>query len=179
MLQHDLDTDRPVHLLAISMLYNVPARDHLRSAPEVFVNVTAHIVVPDAAVAAQWYARAFGAREKSRIPLPGGKVMSVEVQFGDAVVHIGSEFPAMGIVSPLTVGGTSTVLQLETDDADALWGRALRAGATERHPLADQFWGERHGQLVDPFGHRWNIAQRLREVPQEEIVAAAAKAFGG
>ena len=84
----------------------------------------------------------------------------------------------MGIVSPLTIGGTATVLQINTDDADGLWTRALNAGAEARHELADTFWGERHGQLTDPFGHRWNIAQRLHDVPHAEIVAAVAEAFG-
>ena len=142
------------------------------------MNVAAHIVVPDAVEACAWYTNAFGARELNRIPLPGDKVMSVELAFGDSVVHVGSEFPDMGIVSPLTIGGTATVLQLNTEDADGLWTRALDAGAEARVELADTFWGERHGQLTDPFGHRWNVAQRLREVPQDEIVAAAAQAFG-
>jgi PhnB protein len=142
------------------------------------MNIAAHIVVPDAAEACAWYADAFGARELSRIPLPGDRVMSVELAFGDSVVHVGSEFPEMGIVSPLAIGGTATVLQINTDDADGLWTRALTAGAEARHELADAFWGERHGQLTDPFGHRWNVAQRLRDVPQDEIVAAAAQAFG-
>jgi PhnB protein len=143
------------------------------------VDVTAHIVVPDAGAAAEWYAQAFGAVEESRIPLPGGSVMTVELRFGDDIVNVASEFPDAGIVSPLTIGGTATVLQLATDDADALWARALEAGAEPRHELADQFWGERHGQLTDPFGHRWNVAQRLRDVPPEEVAAAAAQIFGG
>jgi PhnB protein len=103
--------------------------------------------------------------------------MSVELAFGDSVVHVASEFPDLGIVSPRTIGGTATVLQINTDDADGLWARALSAGAAG-HELADAFWGERHGQLTDPFGHRWNVAQRLRDVPHDEIVAAAANAFG-
>ena len=143
------------------------------------MNIAAHIVVPDAAEAADWYSNAFGAREVSRIPLPGGKLMTVELAFGDSVVHVGSEFRDRGIVAPLTIGGTATVLQINTDDADGLWARAIKAGAEARHELADSFWGERHGQLGDPFGHRWNIAQRLRDVPHDEIVAAAAEAFGG
>jgi PhnB protein len=142
------------------------------------MNVTAHIVVPDAAAAAAWYVRAFGASERSRIPLPGGKVLSVELSVGASLLHVGSEFPAFGIVSPLTLGGTATVLQLETDDAAALWARALAEQATIRHALAEQFWGELHGQLTDPFGHRWNVAQKLRAVPHDELVAAAARAFG-
>jgi PhnB protein len=141
--------------------------------------VSAHIVVPDAGAAADWYVRAFGAEELSRVPLPGGKVMTVELRFGDSVVHVASEFPEFGILSPLAIGGTATVLQIETDDAEAAWKRAVDAGADVLHELADQFWGERQGQLTDPFGHRWNISQRVREVPQDEIVAAAARVFGG
>ena len=142
------------------------------------MEVTAHIVAGDAAEAAAWYARAFGAEERSRIPLPGGRTMSVEIAIGDSAVHIGSEFPDFGIVTPLTIGGTATVLQIETDDARALWARAVEGGAVVRLELAEAFWGELHGQLVDPFGHRWNVAQRIREVSQEEIVKAAAEAFG-
>jgi PhnB protein len=143
------------------------------------MNIAAHIVVRDAAEAAAWYANAFGAQELSRIPLPGDKLMTVELAFGDSVVHVGSECPDMGIASPHTIGGTATVLQINTDDADGLWTRAINSRAEVRHKLADSFWGERHGQLSDPFGHHWNIAQRLRDVPHEEIVAAAAQAFGG
>jgi PhnB protein len=143
------------------------------------MNVTAHIVVPDADEAAAWYAKAFGAREQSRIPLPGGRVMTVQLSFGDSLVHVGSEFPEAGIVSPLRIGGTATVLQIDTDDVDAAWVRAVDAGAQVRHELADQFWGERHGQLVDPFGHRWNLAQQMRDVSPQEIERGAAAAFGG
>jgi PhnB protein len=141
------------------------------------VKIDAHTVVPDADVAAAWYARAFGAEEVSRIPLPGGGVLSAVLRFGDSRVHVASEFPEFGVVSPLTIGGTATVLQINTEDADALWSRAVEAGAEVRHELADQFWGERHGQLADPFGHRWNIAQHLRDIPADEIAAAAARMF--
>src|SRR6266545_539696 len=142
------------------------------------MNVSAHIVVPEAAEAAEWYAKAFGARERSRIPLPGGRLMTVVLSFGDSHVHVGSEFPEAGILSPLRIGGTATVLQIDTDDVDAAWVRAVDAGAQIRHELADQFWGERHGQLVDPFGHRWNLAQHMRDVSPEEVERAAAAAFG-
>jgi PhnB protein len=141
--------------------------------------ITPHIVVPDAAEAAAWYAEAFGAKERSRVPLPNGRVLTLEIEIGGSVVALASEFPDFGIVSPLTVGGTSTVLQIQTDDATALWTRALSAGAEERHPLAEAFWGELHGQLTDPFGHRWNIAQHLRDVSPDEVARAAAEAFGG
>jgi PhnB protein len=141
-------------------------------------SISPHIVVPDAEAASAWYSRGFGAREINRVPLPGGKLMTVEVQIGDSVIHVGSEFPDFGILSPLSIGGTANVLQITTDDAEALWRQALDAGAEVRHPLAEQFWGELHGQLTDPFGHRWNIARRIRNVPPAEVAAAAAQVFG-
>jgi PhnB protein len=127
------------------------------------MNLTAHIVVTDADAAAAWYADAFGASERGRVPLPSGGAMTVELAIGDSSLHVGSEFADA---------------EIQTDDADELWARALGAGAEVRHDLADQFWGERLGQLLDPFGHRWNIAQRVRDVTPEELAAGAAKAFG-
>jgi len=143
------------------------------------VKVAPHIVVRGAADAAEWYARAFGAEERSRVPVPGGKLMSVELSFGDTLVMVADEFPKMGVLSPLSIGGTATVLNITTDDVDALWGRAVEAGAEVLSPLQDAFWGERHGQLVDPFGHKWGLAQHIRDVPHDEVVKAAAEAFGG
>jgi PhnB protein len=143
------------------------------------MRITPHIVVRDAARAAEWYAQALGAEELSRISLPGGKLMSVELRLGASTVMIADEFPDAGILSPLAIGGTSTVLNLETDDVDGLWQRALDAGAEVHRPLQDAFWGDRHGQITDPFGHRWGLAQHIRDVPHDEIVRAAAEAFGG
>ena len=141
--------------------------------------ITPHIVVRDAARASEWYQGALGAEERSRVPLPNGKVMIVELQFGDSAVMIADEFPEQGIVSPLTLGGTYGALQIATNDVDTLWRRALDAGAEVFHPLADTFWGERQGQIIDPFGHRWGLSQHLRDVPHEDIVRAAAEAFSG
>jgi PhnB protein len=143
------------------------------------MDISVHIVVPDAGYAADWYAQAFGARELGRVPLPRGRMMSVVLAVGDSQVHVGSEFREAGILSPLSIGGTPVVLQITTDDADAVWQQARDAGAAVVHELTDQFWGERHGQLTDPFGHRWNIAQHVRDVPPDEVAAAAAAAFGG
>ena len=140
--------------------------------------IVAHIVVQGAQRAAAFYAEAFGADEVSRIPVPDGRLMSVQLRIGGGLLHLADEFPEMAVLAPPTIGGTPVVLALEVDDAEAVFARALAAGATARQPLADMFWGDRHGQLDDPFGHRWNIGQHLREVPHEEIVAAAAKVFG-
>jgi PhnB protein len=140
--------------------------------------ITPHIVVRDPERALAWYAEVFDAKECSRIPLPGGKIMAIEVAIGDSTVMVADEFPDAGIVSPLTLGGTYGALVIATDDADMVWERALAAGADVFHPLGDTFWGERFGQVIDPFGHRWGVAQHLRDVPHDEIVKAAAEAFG-
>jgi PhnB protein len=141
--------------------------------------VTPHIVVRGAGEASEWYQRAFGAEERGRVPVPGGKFMQIELRFGESAVMLADEFPELGVVSPLTLGGTYGALTIETDDADVLWARALEAGAEVSTPIQDAFWGERHGQILDPFGHRWGIAQHLRDVSAEEINAAAAAMFGG
>ena len=141
--------------------------------------ITPHIVVGDAAAAARWYATVFGAEERSRLEVPGGKLMQVELWFGDSPVMLADEFPDMGVLSPLSVGGTATVLHFSTDDADAVWQRAVDGGAEVRQPLGEAFWGDRYGQITDPFGHRWGIAQHLRDVPHEELERAVAEVFGG
>jgi PhnB protein len=142
-------------------------------------SITPHIVVGDAARAADWYRAVFGAEERGRLEVPGGKLMQVELWFGDSAVMLADEFPEIGVLSPKSVGGTATVLHFSTDDADAVWQRALDGGAEVRQPLGDVFWGERYGQITDPFGHRWGIAQRVREVPREELAKAVREAFGG
>jgi PhnB protein len=154
-------------------------RSQVKAVPDGMHTITPHIVVRDAARAVEWYKQALGAEERGRVPLPGGKLMSVELWFGDSAVMVADEFPEMGVVSPQTVGGTSTVLNLYTEDVDTLWQRAVDAGAEVLHPLQDAFWGDRHGQLTDPYGHRWGLAEHLRDVPPEEVVRAAAEAFGG
>jgi PhnB protein len=143
------------------------------------MKVTPHIVVRGAAEAAEWYERALGAEIGTRIPVPGGRFMQIELRFGDSTVMIADEFPEFGVVSPLTLGGTYGALTITTDDVDALWTRALAAGAEVHAPLQDAFWGERHGQVIDPYGHRGGLAQHLRDVPHDEVVAQAAAVFGG
>ena len=101
-----------------------------------------------------------------------------ELRFGDSTLAIADEFPDLGIVSPQALGGTYGALHLAVDDAaTTVWQRALDAGATEFEPLHDAFLGDRTGQFIDPFGHRWAIDQHLRDVPHEEVVRLAAEAF--
>ena len=139
--------------------------------------ITPHIVVQGADRAAAFYRDAFGAEELDRIPTPDGRLMSVQLRIGDSVLHLADEFPEMGVLAPPSVGGTPVVFSLDVSDADAAFAQALAAGAEVRQPLQDMFWGDRHGQLEDPFGHRWSVSQHLRDVPHDEIVAAAARLF--
>ena len=141
------------------------------------MGITAHIVVQDAEQAGAFYREAFGAEEIDRIPLPDGRLMSLQLRIGDSTLHVADEFLEMGVLAPPSIGGTAVVLALDVSDAEAQFAQALAAGAEVRQPLADQFWGDRHGQLDDPFGHRWNVSQHVRDVPHDEIVAAAAKLF--
>jgi uncharacterized glyoxalase superfamily protein PhnB len=139
--------------------------------------VTPHIVVAGADRAAAFYRDAFGAEEIERIPTPDGRLMSVQLRLDGGLLHIADEFPEWGVLAPPAIGGTAVVLALDVADADAVFARAVAAGAEVRQPLQDMFWGARHGQLEDPFGHRWNVDQHLRDVPHDEVVAAAARMF--
>lgn len=140
--------------------------------------ITTHIIVAGAARAAQWYTTVLGAEEKSRITLPDGRLLHLELWFGPSVVMVADEFPEHGALSPATTGCTSAVLYLQTSEVDAVWARALEDGAIVARPLADTFWGEREGQIVDPFGHRWGLSQHVRDVSLEEMSRAAAEVFG-
>jgi uncharacterized glyoxalase superfamily protein PhnB len=141
------------------------------------MKITAHIVVQGAERAAAFYADAFGAQELSRIPTPDGRLMSVQLRIGSSDLHLADEFPEMGVLAPPSIGGTAVVLALDVSDAEAAFARALAAGAEVRQALAEMFWGDVHGQIEDPFGHRWNIGQHVRDVPHDEVVAAAAEIF--
>jgi PhnB protein len=141
--------------------------------------ISAHLVVRDAGRAAEWYTTFLGGAELGRIPVPDGRLMQVELRFGDSQVMLADEFPELDVVSPHTLGGTATVLHLGCADVDAVWQRVLEGGARVRQRLADTFWGERYGQVTDPFGHRWGLAQRVRDVPRDEVARAAWELFGG
>ncbi len=140
--------------------------------------LTPHLVAREPAAAAAWYGSVLGAVEEGRITLPGGRVLSIDLRFGDSRLALGDEFPGMGILSPQTLGGTYGALHLSVEDAGAVWGRALRAGAKVFEPLREAFWGDLTGQFIDPFGHRWAIDQHLRDVPAGEVARLAAEAFG-
>jgi uncharacterized glyoxalase superfamily protein PhnB len=141
------------------------------------MSITPHIVVQGAERAAAFYRDAFGAEEIERIPTPDGRLMSVQMRLNGGRLHLADEFPELNVLAPGSLGGTAVVLSLDVADAGAVFAQAVAAGATVRQAPQDMFWGDRHGQLEDPFGHRWNVSQHLRDVPHDQIIAAAAQAF--
>ena len=136
---------------------------------EGFHSVTAYLIVDNAGAAIEFYRKAFGATETLRMPGPEGKIMHAEVTIGDSPVMLADEFPEMGARSPKSVGGSPVGLMIYTEDADAMFTQAIAAGATEERPLADQFYGDRSGTVVDPFGHKWTIATHTEDLTPEEI----------
>lgn len=145
--------------------------------PKGYHVVTPHIVVPNADEALAWYGRAFGAKELYRMAAPDGKVMHAEMKIGDSIVMLSDEFPDRGLRSPKTLGGNASSLMIYTKDVDALFERAVGAGAKVTMPVADMFWGDRYGQLEDPFGHQWAIATHKEDVPPKEMAKRMAAAF--
>ena len=141
-------------------------------------HVTPHLVVSDAAAAIDFYAKAFGAREFFRMPAPdGNKLMHAELRIGESPLMLTDEFPEMGSQSPSTLGGTAVTIHLYVEDVDAVYERAVAAGATAVMPPQDMFWGDRYGRLLDPFGHSWSLATHVRDPSPEELEAGAKAAF--
>ena len=144
----------------------------VKAIPDGMHSLTPHLVCRDAAAAIDFYGRAFGAIERFRLPAPNGKIVHACVQIGDSQLFLVDEMPEHGAHGPQALKGTPVTIHLQVEDADAAFARAMRAGAMVTMPLADMFWGDRYGQVVDPFGHHWSIATHLREVSREEMVAA-------
>jgi len=149
----------------------------VKPVPEGYHRVTPHLVVKNAAEAIPFYEKAFGAKELNRASGPGGGIMHAEMQFGDSRVMLNDEFPDMGAFSPESLKGTPVVLHLFVEDVDAAFDRAIKAGCEPLMPLSNMFWGDRYGQVRDPFGHRWSLATRIENLTPEESMRRAEKFF--
>lgn len=141
--------------------------------PDGYHSVTAYLIVDDAAKALDFYREAFGARELFRLPMSDGngsdKIGHAEIQIGDTRVMLADEFPQMNALSPTHRGGATASFMIYVEDADAAWAKAIKAGAKEDRPVTDEFWGDRIGTVVDPFGHKWSLATHIEEVAPEEM----------
>jgi PhnB protein len=143
--------------------------------------VTPYLAVSDAAAAIEWYKKAFGARELTRMAAPNGQVMHAEIMIGDSRVMLSDVFPGSDTRDPQSVGGTTTNMHIYHKDVNRLWQQALASGAQVSMPLDDQFWGDRYGKLRDPFGHNWALSYRAKMTKEEmeRKRQQAMEAFGG
>ena len=137
--------------------------------PEGYHTLTPYLAVDNAADAIEFYERAFGAKERMRMPGPEGKIGHAEIQIGDSIVMLSDPFPQSTVRSPSDVGGTTASLFMYVDDVDAVVEQAVSAGATVTMEVADQFWGDRFGSIADPYGHTWSIATHVEDLTPEEI----------
>jgi PhnB protein len=151
----------------------------VNAVPKDMHTVTPHLICAGAAAAIDFYKKAFGAVEVSRMAGPDGKIMNAIIRIGDSPVLLVDENPQWGNLGPKTLKGSPVVIHLSVDDADALAVRAAAAGAKITLPVSEMFWGARYGQLEDPFGHRWSVATQVRDVTPEQMQAAVEKMGGG
>jgi PhnB protein len=141
-----------------------------KAIPEGFHAVTPHLVTRDAAKAIEFYNWAFGAELQGKShDSPDGKITHATLKIGDSLLMLADEFPSFGSLSPESLGGSPVVIHLYVEDVDAVFNRAVSAGATSTMPLMDAFWGDRYGQLTDPFGHRWSLATHKENLTDEEV----------
>jgi PhnB protein len=140
----------------------------IKEVPKGFHAVTPYLIVTDSARAIDFYKRAFGAEELLRLDGPDGKVVHAELKIGDSIIMLSEEMPGH-TRSPQSLGGTAVDIMLYVKDVDQVFNRAVAAGAKVAIPLSDMFWGDRYGQVTDPFGHSWSLATHKEDVPPEEL----------
>jgi PhnB protein len=141
----------------------------VKPIPDGHHTVTPYLIVGGAEEAIAFYKRAFGAEELMRMEMPGGKVGHAEIKIGDSPIMLADEYPDMGFVGPRSLGGTPVSVCVYVEDCDAIFNRAIEAGATEMKPVQDMYYGDRMGTLVDPFGHVWTIGTHKEDVSVEEL----------
>ena len=144
-----------------------------RPVPDGYHTATPYLILDDATSALDFYKRAFGATELHRYDAPGGKIGHAEIKFGDSVIMMADAYPDMGYRSPKSYGGTPVSIMLYVENVDALFKRAVDAGAKVQRPVENQFYGDRTATIEDPFGHVWTIATHVEDLTHEEIMRRA------
>src|SRR3990172_1782053 len=139
----------------------------VRAVPEGYATVTPALILRDATKAIEFYKKAFGAKERELILGPDNKVMHAEIEIGNSIVMLGDEM--MGYRSAETIGGSPVAFYVYVEDVDTAFQNALDAGAKQTMKVSDMFWGDRIGQLEDPFGYKWSIATHITDLTMEQI----------
>ncbi|HSB84217.1 MAG TPA: VOC family protein [Nitrosarchaeum sp.] len=152
----------------------------VKPIPDGYHTVTPTLTIHGASDAIEFYKKAFDAKEIYRFSGHDGKfIMHAEIRIGDSALMLCDEMPEMGCLSPTSTGGPSGAIYLYVDDADSVFNKAISFGAKPMMPMMDGFWGDRFGILSDPFGHRWTVATRKKEMSMEEIQKAGAQFMKG
>lgn len=136
--------------------------------PEGYHSVTPYLIADGAARALDFYRDAFGAQELFRLPM-GDRIGHAEFRIGDSTLMIADEFPDLNALAPRTRGGPTATFMIYVEDVDAAYARAVKAGATADRPVKNEFWGDRVGTVIDPFGHKWSLATHVEDVPPDEL----------
>jgi len=140
---------------------------NVKPIPQGYTTVTPSITLNDTPKAIEFYKKAFGATERSRVPGPDGKIVHAEIQIGNAIIMMNDE--CMGQRSPKSFGGSPASFYLYFEDADAAFKKAIAAGGKQLMPVTDMFWGDRMGHFEDPFGYTWNVATHVKDMTPEEM----------
>ena len=146
----------------------------VKSVPEGYPSLSPYLIVRDGAAAIDFYQKVFGATLRMKLDAPGGRVGHAALEIGNGLVMLADEHPEMGALAPTTIGGTPVGLHLYLEDVDAVATKAIAAGATLKRPVESQFYGDRLGSIIDPFGHLWHISTHVEDVSPEEIGRRAA-----
>jgi PhnB protein len=141
----------------------------VKPIPDDYPRISAYLTVDGAAAAITFYGEVLGAAERGRMAGPDGKIGHAELTLGDSLIMLSDPYPEMGVRGPKDIGGTPVTLSVYVDDVDDVFARAIKAGATELRPVQNQFYGDRSGQFLDPFGHRWSVASRIENLSPEEM----------
>ena len=143
----------------------------VKPIPDGYHTATPYLIIQGAAKAIEFYKQAFGATELMRLGGPDGKVGHAEIKIGDSIIMLADEYPDMGFRGPQALGGTPVSLMLYVEDSDTMFAQAIAAGGTVQKPVQDQFYGDRSGQMIDPFGHVWTISTHKEDLTPADIEA--------
>jgi len=149
----------------------------VKKIPEGYHSITPALIVKDGNAAIEFYKKGFGAEERHRMKSPDGRIGHAELRIGDSIVMLTDEFPEMKCLSPKSIGGSPVSMYIYVEDVDDTFNKAVSAGAKVLDPVKDQFCGDRHGRIEDPFGHLWSIATHKKDLSSEEMKKAAEEAF--
>jgi PhnB protein len=145
--------------------------------PDNYPRVSPYLFIDGAGAAIDFYCSVLGARERTRMPGPDGRVFHAELELGDSMIMLGDQNPDFDVRGPRAIGGTPMMMHVYVEDVDSVFERAVSAGAKALRPVEDQFYGDRSGRFEDPFGHRWDVATHVEDVPPEEMEKRAAAAM--